>query len=237
MVKKKPTPAEAGIGLTTVASYYSVVEKPAENKNEKKPLKNDKIAVLSARNNESNDNDNDCTIQTEKGTTIEPNTVSADEGNGLELDKEKDKNKEEVESSGEEDDGSLELNSEIKNDDEQQELYFNNGTEEATIMGADTEVINVELQSSGHNNVEGPDETVGEKSKSNKEQTEEGKVDQVKTNTNENANENEQELNTETKETTIMGADTEVIGVSGLQKTRGKLSCKRSSSSAYGGDR
>ena len=76
----------------------------------------------------------------------------------------------------------------------------------------------------------------GGKPKSSKEQTEEGKVDQVKTNTNENKNKTEQELNTETEEATIMGADTKLIGVSGL-KTRGKLSCKRSGSSAYGGDR
>ena len=40
----------------------------------------------------------------------------------------------------------------------------------------------------------------------------------MKTNTNENENETEQELNTETEEATIMGADTEVIGGSGLQK-------------------
>ena len=58
----------------------------------------------------------------------------------------------------------------------------------------------------------------GGKPKSSKEQTEEGKVDQVKTNTNENKNKTEQELNTETEEASITGADTEVIGVSGLQK-------------------
>ena len=168
-------------------------------------------------NNKSNDNNNDYTIRTEKGTITEPNTAPADDENGLELDKEKDKNKEEVESSSEEDDGLLDkLNSKIKNDDEQQEMYFNNGTEEATIMGADTEVAKVEVSSSGHNNVKGPDEKLGGKSKSNTEQTEEGKLDKVKTNTNEN--ENEQELNTETEEATIMGADTKVIGVSGLQK-------------------
>ena len=83
-------------------------------------------------------------------------------------------------------------------------------------MAADTEVTNVEVPSSGHNNVEGPDENVGDKSKSNTEQTEEGKLEKVKTNTNEN--ENGQELNTETEEATIIGADTEVIGGSGLQK-------------------
>ena len=145
MGKKKPTPARARKGLMIVASYYSEVEKPAENKNEEKPLKNDEIAVLSAGNNESTDNDNDYTIQMEKGTTMTPNTASMDKKNCLKLDKEKVKNKEEVESSGDEDeDGSLELNSEI-NDDKQQELHFNNGTEEATIMEADTKVINVEL--------------------------------------------------------------------------------------------
>ena len=70
-----------------------------------------------------------------------------------------------MENSGEEDeDGSPDkINSEFKYN-EDQESYFNNGTEEATIMGADTEVINVEVPSSGHNNVEGPDEKVREKS-------------------------------------------------------------------------
>ena len=95
---------------------------------------------------------------------MEPNQAPADDGKGLELDKKKDKNKEEVESSGEEsEDRSLDkLNSKIKNDDKQQELYFNNGKEEANITGADTEVTNVEISSSGHNNVEGTDENVGE---------------------------------------------------------------------------
>ena len=181
MVKKKLTPVEAGKGQPTVGRYYAVVGKPSRNKNEEKPLKNDEIA-LSAGNNESNDNeskDNDCIIRTEKGTIMEPDTAPADEGNDLEPGKEKDKKKEEVESSGEEDDGSLELNSEIKNDDEQQELYFNNETEEATIMGADTEVTNVEVASSRYNNVEEPDENIGENSKSNTEQMEEGNLDKV----------------------------------------------------------
>ena len=44
------------------------------------------------------------------------------------------------------------------------------------------------------------------------------KVTKTNTNGNENENEQEQELNTKTEEATIMGADTEVIGVSGLQK-------------------
>ena len=35
MGQKKPTPAEAGKGQPTVASYYAVIEKPPENKNEK----------------------------------------------------------------------------------------------------------------------------------------------------------------------------------------------------------
>ena len=68
-------------------------------------------------------------------------------------------------------------------------------------MGADTEVINVEVPSSGHNNVEGSDENVGGKSKSNKEQREEGK------------NESKMNNNTETEEATSMEADTEAIGI------------------------
>ena len=67
-----------------------------------------------------------------------------------------------MKNSGEEDkdeDGSSnKINSEFKYNDNQ-ESYFNNGTEEATIMGANTEVTNVEVPSSGHNNVD--DEMVG----------------------------------------------------------------------------
>ena len=129
MVKEKRTPVEAGKRQPTVTRYYAAVGKPTGNKNEETPLKNDKITLLSAGNNEKNDNeskDNDCTIRTEKGNIMEPDTAPVDEGKGLELDKEKNKNKEEIESNGEEDDGSLGLNSEIKNDDEQQELYLTN---------------------------------------------------------------------------------------------------------------
>ena len=152
-----------------------------------------------------------------------PNTAPTDDdGKDLELDKTNDKNKEDVENSDEEaedeDESPDKINSEFNDN---QESYFNNGTEEATIIGADTEVTNIEVSSSRHNNVEGPDENVGEKIKSklNKEQTEEGKLNKVtKMKTNEYKNEIEQELNTETEEATNMGADTEVIGVSGLQK-------------------
>ena len=87
-----------------------------------------------------------------------------DDGKDLEPDKTNNKNKEEVENSGEKDedeDGSSEINSEFKYNDDQ-ESYFNNGTEEATIMGADTEVTNVEVPSSGHNNADGSDQKVGE---------------------------------------------------------------------------
>ena len=38
MGKKKATPAEAGKGHPTVASYYSVVSKPSEDKNKEEPL-------------------------------------------------------------------------------------------------------------------------------------------------------------------------------------------------------
>ena len=81
MVKKKPTPTEAGIGLTTVASYYSVVEKPAETKIKEKPLKNDEIAALFAGNNDTNDNSINTTTTTrpEEATTMGPDTAPADE--------------------------------------------------------------------------------------------------------------------------------------------------------------
>ena len=104
MGKKKLTPMEAGKGQPTVANYYSVVEKPSENKDKEEPLKTEEEIVLSAENN---DNDNDSIITTtippEKGTIMGPNTAPANDRKGLELDKEKDKNKEEMESSGEED--------------------------------------------------------------------------------------------------------------------------------------
>ena len=60
-----------------MASYYAAVGKPSGNKNEEKPLRNDEIILLSAGNNESNNND--CIIRTEKGTVIEPNTAPADD--------------------------------------------------------------------------------------------------------------------------------------------------------------
>ena len=47
--KKKPRPAEAGKEQPTVTSYYSVAEKPYENKNEEKLLKTDKEITLFAK--------------------------------------------------------------------------------------------------------------------------------------------------------------------------------------------
>ena len=77
-------------------SYYTVVEKPSENKNEEKPLKTDKEIALSAGNNDkSNDNDSTTTIRTEKGTIMGPNMAPTDDGGkDLELDKTNNKNKE-----------------------------------------------------------------------------------------------------------------------------------------------
>ena len=164
MAKKKSTPAEAGKDLTTIASYYPVVEKPAENKNKEKSLKNDEIAVLSAGNNDTNDkNDNDSystittTIRTEEGTIMGPNMAPTDEGKDGGL--EKTNEEEESESSDEEEeDGSIDIVS-----DENQEIYFNNGTEKVTNMGTDTETTNVGVLLKGDKNVEGPDGKTGEK--------------------------------------------------------------------------
>ena len=58
MIKKKLTPAVAGKGLITVASYYPVVENPAENKNEGTLSEKDKKTFFSEVNNDNNDNDN-----------------------------------------------------------------------------------------------------------------------------------------------------------------------------------
>ena len=89
MGKKKLTPAEAEKGQPTVESYYTVVEKPSENKNKEKPLNTDKEIALSAGNNESNDNDSTTTtIRTDKGTIMGSNTAPTDDdGKDLELDK------------------------------------------------------------------------------------------------------------------------------------------------------
>ena len=206
MGKKKLTTVEAGKGQSTVDCYYAVVQKPSENKTEEKPLKTDKEIALLVGNNESNDNDSITTttsIRTEKGTIMRPNTAPTDDdGTNLELNKTNNKNKKDVENSGEEgedEDGSPnKINSKFNYD---QESYFNNGTEEATIIGADTDVTNIEVLFSGHNNVEGSDKKVGEKSKSNKEQMERG------------TNKSKMNNNNKTEEATSMEADTEAIGI------------------------
>ena len=92
MVKKKPTPAEAGKGTKTLATYFAVLGKPDENKNEEKPLENADIAVFSAKTND-NTKDNSMTMTTntntttttrpEKATTTGTNTAPADEENEL----------------------------------------------------------------------------------------------------------------------------------------------------------
>ena len=139
---------------------------------------------------------------------METNTALADDDR--ELDKNQSKNKEEMQSSGEEDeeDGSPnKLNSKIKINDDQGS-YFNNGTEKAINMGADTEVTSVGVTSNGQNNVEGFDENVAEKSKSNKEQVEEStnKSEQVTKMT-------KNDINTKTEEATNMKAAREAIGI------------------------
>ena len=222
MRKKKPTPAEAEKGLITVVNFYSVVEKPTENKIKEKPLKNDKIAALSAGNNDNNDKNNKdsystitTTIQTEEGTITGPNTATTDEGKDERLGKTNEEELERSDEEEEEEDGSIDIVS-----NENQRIYFNNGTEKGTNMRTDTETSNGGVLLEGDNKMEGLDETGGEKSKSksksNNNWTEEGEVDQIKTNTNGNENETEQELNIETEEATSMGADTEVICGSGL---------------------
>ena len=71
---------------------------------------------------------------------MRPNTAPANDGKDLELDKTKDKNKEEVEGSDVEDESPNELNfkNENKRNDEQQETYFKTGLEKTTIMEANT---------------------------------------------------------------------------------------------------
>ena len=92
MGKKKPTPEEAGKGKKTLASYYPVLVKLAENKNKEKSLKNDKITAFSAGNND-NTNDNSTTTTTttttrpEIATTMGTDTAPANEENELGLGK------------------------------------------------------------------------------------------------------------------------------------------------------
>ena len=194
---------EAGKGHPIVASYYSVVLTPSENKNEKEPFKTEEEIALSAENNDkSNDSIITTTIQPEKATIVGPNMATADDDKELELDKKKGKNKEEVESSGEEDeDGSPdELNSKNKstNNDKQQEFYFKTGPEKATNMEANTVPPCVGVPLSERNNMEDFDKNVVEKSK--KEKSEESTM-------------NKNNINTKTEEATNMEADTEAIGI------------------------
>ena len=222
MRKKKPTPAEAGKGLTIVASYYSVVEKPAENKNKEKPLKNDEIAVLSAGNNNTNDNstNTNTTTRPEEATIVGPDIAPVDEENESELSKNESKNKEDVESSGDEEEGDDksedELTDSAYNAVDDQKSYFNNGTEKVTNMEIDTVTTNggVLLK----NNMDGPDKKAGGKAESNRAPVEETMEPKINKNKNKYKNDIESELNTKTEEATSMGADTEVIGGSGLQK-------------------
>ena len=140
-------------------------------------MKTEEIALSVENNNKSKNNDSTITtIRPEKGTIMGLNTAPVDEGKDIGLGKMNNNNKEEVKSSGKEyeDRSSNKINVKIK-DSDNQESYFNNGTEKVTNMGADTEVTKVEVQSSGHNNVESSNKTVGEKSKSNKEKAEENK--------------------------------------------------------------
>ena len=207
MVKKKLTPAEAGKGQTTVGSYYLVVEKPAENKNEGKPLEIDEANIFLDDNDDNNDNDNDNnsyntitpTIRTQEGTITGPNVAPTDEGKDVGLGKTK-ADKEELERSGEEEedeDGSTDGN--IVSD-ENQEINFNDGTEKVTNMETDTETTNVGVLLKGDKNMEGPDGKAGEKAESNIEQTKEG------------TNKSKMNNKTETEEATSMGTDTEAIG-------------------------
>ena len=75
MGKNKPTPVEAGKITKTLASYYSVLKKLAETKNEGKPLKNDEIVALSTGNND-NTNDNSTTTTTTTTTNNNNNITT-----------------------------------------------------------------------------------------------------------------------------------------------------------------
>ena len=126
-------------------------------------MENDEENVFLEDNNH-NDNDSYSTVTTttqmEEGTIMRPNTAPTDEGKDVGLGK-TNKDKEELEHNGEEDkDGSINKN--IVSD-ENQEIYFNNGTEKVTNMGTDTGTTNVGVLLKGDKNTEGPDGKAGEK--------------------------------------------------------------------------
>ena len=108
----------------------------------------EEIVFLEETNDNSNDNSNTHINRPEKATNTKANTVPANET-------QKDKNKDEEEDEGEdknkaEDSQGTEnevpdgLDAKNKNKDNQKS-YSNNGTEEATTMGADMKAISVEI--------------------------------------------------------------------------------------------
>ena len=168
MRKKKPTPAEAGIGTKTVASYYPVVAKPTEDKNGGKPLKNAKIAALSEIN-DTKDNSTTMTTTTnittttrpEEVTTTETNTAPADEEDELEqgnTDIEVSVSEDEQEEYEEESEDEVAVNV------DDQKSHFNNGTEKVTNMGTDTVTTNKGIQM--EDNTDATEEWKGEKTQS-----------------------------------------------------------------------
>ena len=151
MRKKKPTPAEAGIGTKTVASYYPVVAKPTEDKNGGKPLKNDNIAVFSEINDNTKDNSMTMTTTTNITTTIRPEEVTITETNTAPADKEDEleQGNTDIEvsvSEDEQEEYEEEEEDEVTVNVDDQKSYFNNGTEKEPNMGTDTVTTNKGIQ-------------------------------------------------------------------------------------------
>ena len=161
-----------------MATYFLVLVKPTENKNEEKPLKNaNNAGILAKANDNTKDNSMTTTTTTttrpEKATTTGTNTAPADEENELgKTDKEESpKSDDEVETEEEEEEEESEY--EVTDNADDQKSYFNDGTEEVTNMGTDTGTTNEGV--SLKNNTDGPEEQAGEKAESNKTSVEEKK--------------------------------------------------------------
>ena len=216
MVKLKDIPSQDGMRNKTVADYFQPVKQTKKDKNEGKRSGNEEIsAILEEIITNDNNNGNIKINQTEEATKTSKaytETTEEKDKDELEVGKNEGKNKEDAENSEDEAEEEDESEDEVTKNDavEDQQSYCNDGTEKVTNMGTDTVTTNggVSLK----NNMDGPEKKAGEKAESNKAPVEE------KTEPKINENDNETKLNTETEEATSMGADTEVIGGSGLRQ-------------------
>ena len=151
MTKPKPPPPEGGLSQASIGQYYSVVQQLPEDKNQEKLLENEEEIVFSDET-KTNDNNNDSNTnlnlnRTEEVTTMtKTNTGPVEETQKDSKEEEEDESEDKKTENNQGTNGTADgLDAKNKNsNNDNQESYFNNKTEEATTMGADTEVINVE---------------------------------------------------------------------------------------------